>query len=118
MTVERLSDVAMMIELFGEWNEGSTDRRLRYQSRDLWASDLRAAIAALSELPQNGSSPQKSPSESAGGWRAYTVALFPECSESSLRDEWARMPARQKSDCMNAMRAAITAALSLEAAPS
>jgi len=52
--IERLADVAMMIELFGEWNEGSTDRRLRYQSRDLWASDLRAAISALSPAPSEG----------------------------------------------------------------
>lgn len=39
---------------------------------------------------------------------AYTEVLFPECSRQSLIDEWARMPASQKANCMAAMRAALS----------
>lgn len=45
--VARLGDMALQIEMFGGWNAGATDRRMIWCGRELWASDLRAVLAAL-----------------------------------------------------------------------
>lgn len=47
---KRLETYALMIELFGEWNAGSTDRCARYQGCELWASDLSALLSRADRI--------------------------------------------------------------------
>lgn len=91
-----------------EWSANNARRRLRHP---LWL-EIRNGATEHKWVEAASPEGELSDEQLAAANRAYTQALFPECSAQQLADEWARMTPAFRLNTQEAMRAAVTAALS------